>query len=28
MTVCKDCHKEIHQQEDCGYNDLQCKKAA
>jgi len=25
MTVCKDCHKEIHKQEDCGYHDLQCK---
>ncbi len=28
MTVCKNCHREIHQQEDCGYSDLQCKKAA
>jgi len=28
MTVCKDCHKEIHKQNDCGYHDLQCKKAA
>jgi len=28
MTVCKDCHEEIHKQNDCGYHDLQCKKAA
>jgi len=25
ITVCKDCHKEIHQKEGCGYNELQCK---
>ena len=25
MTVCKNCHKEIHKQKDCGYVDLQCK---
>jgi len=26
MTVCKDCHKEIHKQKDCGYNDMKCYK--
>jgi len=25
ITVCKDCHKEIHQKEGCKYNELQCK---
>lgn len=25
MTVCKNCHKEIHQQEDCKYIDMKCK---
>jgi len=25
MTVCKDCHKEIHKQTDCRYVDMQCK---
>ena len=25
MTVCKDCHNEIHQQPDCGYHDMKCK---
>lgn len=24
MTTCKNCHIEIHKQEDCGYQDLQC----
>ena len=26
ITVCKECHKEIHQKENCGYNDMKCKK--
>jgi hypothetical protein len=25
VTLCKDCHIEVHKQTDCGYNDLQCK---
>jgi len=25
MTVCKNCHKKIHQQKDCEYNDMRCK---
>jgi len=25
ITVCKNCHKEIHQKEGCGYNDMKCK---
>jgi len=24
ITVCKDCHKKIHQKESCGYNDMKC----
>jgi len=26
MTACKNCHSEIHQQEDCRYSDMMCKK--
>jgi len=25
VTVCKICHKEIHQEDGCGYNDMKCK---
>ena len=25
ITLCKKCHKEVHKQEDCKYNDLKCK---
>jgi len=25
ITVCSNCHKEIHQKEGCGYNDMKCK---
>lgn len=25
ITYCKTCHIEVHQQEDCGYNDMKCK---
>ena len=25
ITLCKDCHKEVHKQHGCGYVDLQCK---
>ena len=25
ITLCKDCHIEVHKQEGCGYNDMQCK---
>jgi len=26
ITVCKDCHDKIHQEDGCGYNDMKCKK--
>lgn len=26
ITLCKDCHKEVHKIEGCGYNDMKCKK--
>jgi hypothetical protein len=26
ITLCKDCHKEVHKQKDCNYNDLKCNK--
>lgn len=26
ITLCKDCHKEVHKKEVCGYNELKCKK--
>jgi hypothetical protein len=25
VTLCKSCHKEVHRQKDCKYNDLKCK---
>ena len=25
ITFCKNCHKEVHKQPDCGYHDLRCK---
>jgi len=25
ITVCSDCHKEIHKKDGCGYNDMKCK---
>ncbi len=25
ITLCKDCHLEVHKIEDCGYNDMKCK---
>ena len=25
ITLCKDCHKEVHRIEGCGYNDMKCK---
>lgn len=26
ITLCKNCHKEVHKLPDCGYHELRCKK--
>lgn len=27
ITLCKECHKEVHRQKGCGYNDMKCKES-